>query len=97
MHYFFSPDEAESLASKMIGHKLFTKQTGEAGRVCNTVMIVERLYARREFYFAIAMERAFHVRAKFIQLQTLLKDSMCFYRLLKMILKSLVSIFLTGL
>ncbi|XP_060570955.1 succinate--CoA ligase [ADP-forming] subunit beta, mitochondrial-like [Ruditapes philippinarum] len=56
----FSPDEAESLASKMIGHKLVTKQTGEAGRICNTVMVVERLYARREFYFAIAMERAFN-------------------------------------
>ncbi|KAL4219731.1 beta' subunit [Mactra antiquata] len=55
----FSPEEAESMASKMIGHKLFTKQTGEQGRICNTVMIVERLYPRREFYFAIAMERAF--------------------------------------
>lgn len=49
------------VAGKMLGHKLITKQTGEAGRICNTVMIVERLYARREFYFAIAMDRGFAV------------------------------------
>lgn len=50
------------MASKMIGHKLFTKQTGSDGRICNKVMIVERLYIRREFYFAITMERSFGVR-----------------------------------
>lgn len=56
-----SPEEAETVAGKMLGQKLITKQTGEAGRICNTVMIVERLYARREFYFAIAMDRGFAV------------------------------------
>ncbi|KAH3809503.1 succinate--CoA ligase [ADP-forming] subunit beta, mitochondrial-like [Dreissena polymorpha] len=55
----FSPEEAETVASKMIGSKLITKQTGEAGRICNTVMIVERLYLRREYYFAIVMDRSF--------------------------------------
>ncbi|BFZ06090.1 hypothetical protein BsWGS_09129 [Bradybaena similaris] len=55
----YSADEAKDMASKMIGHKLFTKQTGSDGRICNKVMIVERLYIRREFYFAITMERSF--------------------------------------
>lgn len=55
----FSPDEARKLAGQMIGHKLITKQTGEKGVICNEVMIVERLYPRREFYFAIMMERSY--------------------------------------
>jgi succinyl-CoA synthetase beta subunit len=42
----------------MIGHKLITKQTGAAGRLCNAVYIVERKFARREFYLAILMDRA---------------------------------------
>lgn len=55
----FSEAEAVKLASQMIGHKLITKQTGEKGVPCNEVMIVERLYPRREFYFAIMMERSY--------------------------------------
>jgi succinyl-CoA synthetase beta subunit len=49
--------EAKALASEMIGHKLITKQTGEKGRPCNSVYIVERKFARREFYLAILMDR----------------------------------------
>ena len=44
-------------ADQMIGHKLITKQTGAAGRLCNAVYIVERKFARREFYLAIFMDR----------------------------------------
>ena len=33
----FSGEEAKTFASKMIGSKLITKQTGEAGRPCNKV------------------------------------------------------------
>ncbi|NP_001087509.1 succinate-CoA ligase, ADP-forming, beta subunit S homeolog [Xenopus laevis] len=55
----YSPEEAKDIASQMIGKKLFTKQTGEKGRICNHVFICERRYPRREYYFAIAMERAF--------------------------------------
>ncbi|KAI8503899.1 succinate--CoA ligase [ADP-forming] subunit beta, mitochondrial-like isoform X1 [Branchiostoma floridae x Branchiostoma belcheri] len=55
----FSPEECKDIATKMLGHKIFTKQTGEAGRICNEVLLVERLYPRREFYFAIVMERAY--------------------------------------
>ncbi|MEQ2267921.1 beta' subunit [Xenotaenia resolanae] len=43
----------------MIGQKLYTKQTGEAGRICNQVFICERRYPRREYYFAITMERSY--------------------------------------
>ncbi|KAJ2630966.1 succinate--CoA ligase beta chain, partial [Coemansia sp. RSA 1694] len=46
------------LASKMLNHKLFTKQTGAHGKECNKVFIVERKYVRREYYFAILMDRA---------------------------------------
>lgn len=45
------------LAEQMIGHKLITKQTGAKGRICNAVYIVERKFARREFYLAILMDR----------------------------------------
>ncbi|XP_017158684.1 succinyl-CoA ligase [ADP-forming] subunit beta, mitochondrial [Poecilia reticulata] len=55
----YSPEEAREISSQMIGRKLFTKQTGEAGRICNQVFICERRYPRREYYFAITMERSF--------------------------------------
>ena len=44
-------------AAQMIGHKLITKQTGEKGRICNSVFLVERKFARREYYLAILMDR----------------------------------------
>ncbi|KAJ3394275.1 hypothetical protein HDU84_009030 [Entophlyctis sp. JEL0112] len=53
----YSPTEAKMFAEKMLNHKLITKQTGAAGRICNAVYVVERLYVRREFYFAIVMDR----------------------------------------
>ncbi|XP_059170899.1 succinate--CoA ligase [ADP-forming] subunit beta, mitochondrial-like [Physella acuta] len=55
----YSADEAKDIASKMLGQKLYTKQTGSEGRICNKVLVVERLYIRREFYFAITLERSF--------------------------------------
>ncbi|KAL8745687.1 MAG: hypothetical protein Q9184_007841, partial [Pyrenodesmia sp. 2 TL-2023] len=51
------PTEAKMFADQMIGHKLVTKQTGAAGRLCNAVYICERKFARREFYLAILMDR----------------------------------------
>jgi succinyl-CoA synthetase beta subunit len=41
----------------MLGHKLITKQTGAGGRPCNEVFVVERVYVRKEYYFAIVMDR----------------------------------------
>ncbi|XP_059489825.1 succinate--CoA ligase [ADP-forming] subunit beta, mitochondrial [Neocloeon triangulifer] len=55
----YSPEEAEEIAGKMIGQLLVTKQTGEKGRICNAVMVAERKFPRKEYYFAIMMERAF--------------------------------------
>ena len=52
-----SPEQARKYAEQMIGHKLITKQTGERGRICNSVFIVERKFARREFYLAVLMDR----------------------------------------
>ncbi|KAI5291981.1 beta' subunit [Ascosphaera atra] len=54
----YSPTEAKMFAEQMIGHKLITKQTGARGRLCNSVYICERKFARKEFYFAILMDRA---------------------------------------
>uniref|UniRef100_A0A1I8MEY6 ATP-grasp fold succinyl-CoA synthetase-type domain-containing protein n=1 Tax=Musca domestica TaxID=7370 RepID=A0A1I8MEY6_MUSDO len=58
------PKEAEDVASKMINQLLVTKQTGAAGRICKKVMVAERKFPRREFYFAVMMERAFNVSIK---------------------------------
>jgi len=55
----YSPEEAESVSKQMLGYRLYTKQTGREGKPCNQVMICERLFLRREFYFAITLERAF--------------------------------------
>lgn len=46
----------------MLGEFLVTKQTGEKGRICNAVMVAERKFPRKEFYFAVMMERSFNVR-----------------------------------
>lgn len=56
----FSPTEAKQLAGQMIGYTLRTKQTGEKGIKVNKVMVTERLYNRREYYFALMMEREFN-------------------------------------
>ncbi|KAI9034572.1 beta subunit of succinyl-CoA synthetase [Hyaloraphidium curvatum] len=53
----YSPMEVKMFSEKMLGHKLITKQTGAGGRICNAVYIVERLFARREYYFAILLDR----------------------------------------
>lgn len=60
--FLLRPEEVRDISSQMIGRKLYTKQTGEAGRICNQVFICERRYPRREYYFAITMERSFQVR-----------------------------------
>ncbi|XP_051870202.1 succinate--CoA ligase [ADP-forming] subunit beta, mitochondrial-like [Pristis pectinata] len=55
----YSPEQARDITSQMIGKKLFTKQTGAKGRICNKVLICERRYPRKEYYFAITLERTF--------------------------------------
>lgn len=64
IHVICRPSEAEEIAGQMLGQYLVTKQTGEKGRICNAVMVAERKFPRKEFYFAVMMERAFNVRSK---------------------------------
>merc|ERR1712038_193187 len=56
----YSPEEVEESAKGMIGEFLITKQTGAEGRICNSVMVTERKYTRKEFYIAFMNERSFH-------------------------------------
>merc|ERR1711963_289231 len=56
----YSPEEVETASKGMIGDFLITKQTGEDGRICNSVMVTERKYTRKEYYIAIMNERAFN-------------------------------------
>ena len=53
-----SPAQAKEFASKMLGAKLITKQTGAAGRECNAVMLAERMPPQKEYYAAILNDRA---------------------------------------
>lgn len=55
----YTPEESGDIASKMIGQLLVTKQTGIKGRICNSVMVTERKFPRKEYYFAVMLERAF--------------------------------------
>ena len=59
--FLFSSKQARDTAEKMIGHQIITKQTGAAGRRVDKVMICERLYSRREYYFAITLDRKYAV------------------------------------
>lgn len=52
-----SPYEARMYAEQMLGHKLFTKQTGNRGKEVTAVYVVEREFVRREAYVAILMDR----------------------------------------
>lgn len=58
VHICYNPDRAADVAEKMIGQHLVTKQTGEQGRLCSKALVTERLYLRREMYFAITYDRA---------------------------------------
>jgi succinyl-CoA synthetase beta subunit len=57
VHIATSASEASSFAGKMLGNTLVTKQTGKEGKPCNKVMLMERLYLRRETYFSITLSR----------------------------------------
>jgi len=50
--------EVEKFASEMIGGTLVTKQSGPAGKPVNTVLLAKKMQLKREFYFAIMMDRA---------------------------------------
>jgi succinyl-CoA synthetase beta subunit len=53
-----SVDEAVSYASNMLGQVLVTKQTGPEGRKVHTLLIAAAETIRKEFYFAVLLDRA---------------------------------------
>jgi len=53
-----SPDEAASLAAKIMGMKLVTPQTGPEGRIVRRLLIEEGLDIKRELYLGILVDRA---------------------------------------
>jgi succinyl-CoA synthetase beta subunit len=53
-----SPEEAASLAEKMLGMKLVTPQTGEEGRIVHRLLIEEGLDIKRELYLSLLVDRA---------------------------------------
>ena len=53
-----SPDEAASLAERMLGMTLVTHQTGSQGRVVSRLLVEEQLPIAREIYLGITLDRA---------------------------------------
>src|SRR5438128_6534227 len=53
-----SPEEAEKIASAMIGMTLVTHQTGPEGRVVSRVLVEEGLQMTRELYLSVLLDRA---------------------------------------
>lgn len=53
-----SASKAATFAEKMIGNTLVTKQTGEQGQLCQSVLINEGINIVDEKYFAILLDRA---------------------------------------
>jgi succinyl-CoA synthetase beta subunit len=56
VHVIKSAD-AKDVAGKMLGNHLVTKQSGAAGKPCNTLMLAEKFEIKNEKYFAILMDR----------------------------------------
>ncbi|CAN4098124.1 unnamed protein product [Withania somnifera] len=51
-------DQAEEIASKMLGQVLVTKQTGAQGKVVSKVYLCEKMSLVNEMYFSIILDRA---------------------------------------
>lgn len=54
---FFSRDDVLEISSKMLGHKLITKQTPPEGINVQRIMIAESVNIIRETYLCILMDR----------------------------------------
>lgn len=57
VHMCTKPEHAKEIACSMLGQELVTKQAPE-GIICNKVLLMERMYMRREMYLSILMDRA---------------------------------------
>ncbi len=53
-----SPDEAEQIASQILGMRLVTHQTGPEGRKVKTVLAEEQISVERELYLAVLIDGA---------------------------------------
>src|ERR1700688_4900464 len=53
-----SVDEAQQLASKILGMTLVTRQTGPQGRIVRRLLVEEGLDIKRELYLSILVDRA---------------------------------------
>jgi succinyl-CoA synthetase beta subunit len=56
IHIVSKPEEARKIATKMLGEKFITAQAPQ-GMSCNKVLLMERIFMRREFYVSILMDR----------------------------------------
>lgn len=57
VHMVTKASQAVELASQMLGQSLVTKQAPN-GIMCNKVLLMERMYMRREMYLSILMDRS---------------------------------------
>jgi succinyl-CoA synthetase beta subunit len=53
-----SADEAERIATQMIGMRLITHQTGPEGRIVKRILVEEGLQIARELYLGLVIDRA---------------------------------------
>jgi succinyl-CoA synthetase beta subunit len=53
-----SPEEVRELASKMLGMRLVTHQTGPEGKIVHRVLIAEGVDIERELYLGIVLDRS---------------------------------------
>lgn len=60
VHLTTNPSDILSLAKKMLGHKLITKQTPKDGILVDKVMVAESVNIKRETYLSIIMDRSFN-------------------------------------
>ena len=58
VYRFDRAEKVKEIAGKMLGQKLVTKQTGAAGKVCSRIFVVEQMQPKKEYYFAILLDRA---------------------------------------
>lgn len=58
VHFTNKPDDLDSIVSKMIGHRLITKQTPKAGIQVSKVMVADSVDIKRETYFCILLDRS---------------------------------------
>ena len=55
--HIIKTSDVQQYATDMIGGTLVTKQSGPQGKPVNTVLLAKKMNLKREFYFAIMMDR----------------------------------------